>query len=119
MKTTVILGASHKPDRYAHLAQKSLMAAGYPVIPIHPVEKEILGEEVVSRLDQVEEEVHTLTVYVNPRRFAPMIDDVLALAPQRVIFNPGTESPELYHLFPEGVEVLEACTLVMLNTGQY
>jgi hypothetical protein len=47
-------------------------------------------------------------------------DDMIALKPKRVIFNPGTENPALFKLLREsGIEVEVGCTLVMLSTNQY
>jgi hypothetical protein len=44
----------------------------------------------------------------------------MELAPRRIIFNPGTENPVLASMATEkGMEAIEACTLVMLKTGQY
>jgi len=42
------------------------------------------------------------------------------LKPGRVIFNPGTENSELVERL-EGNDILveEACTLVLLRTGQF
>jgi hypothetical protein len=45
---------------------------------------------------------------------------IIDLKPRRIIFNPGTENPILNSLATEkGIETIEACTLVMLKTGQY
>jgi hypothetical protein len=66
------------------------------------------------------EDDDTLTLYVGPQRSAPMIEDIRRLAPKRVIFNPGTESPELTAALDRaGIPHVEACTLVMLQTGQF
>jgi hypothetical protein len=47
-------------------------------------------------------------------------DYILSLHPRRVIFNPGAENPELATLARANrIEPVEACTLVMLSTGQY
>lgn len=119
MKPTVVLGASPKANRYSHMAHTRLKKAGHDVMPVHPVEREILGDDVYKDLKDVWQEVDTLTVYVKPSRFAPLVDDVIRLGPRRIIFNPGTEVPELYHEFPEHIEILEACTIVMLNTGTF
>ncbi len=119
MKTTVILGASPKADRYSHLAHLRLKEAGHETIPVHPTESHILDDEVFSEVKDVWQSVDTLTVYVAPHRFAPLVDDVIRMGPRRIIFNPGTECPEVYHEFPEHIKILDACTLVMLNTGQY
>jgi predicted CoA-binding protein len=66
------------------------------------------------------ENVDTVTLYLNPTRQEPYYDYILGLKPRRIIFNPGTENPELEMLASEaGIECMEACTLVMLSTGQY
>jgi len=45
---------------------------------------------------------------------------VVSLNPGRVIFNPGTENPEFEELLIQNdIHVEEACTLVLLKTGQY
>lgn len=119
MKTTVILGASSKPNRYSNMAHARLKAAGHEVIPVHPREQIILEDEVVQELKDIWQEIDTLCVYVKPSVVASVIDEIIRVAPQRIIFNPGTETPELYHEFPEHVEILEDCTLVMLNTGRF
>jgi len=115
-----ILGASPKSDRYAHLAQKMLTEEGYPVLPIHPKIGEIEGVSVYPDLASVPQPVHTLTLYVGPARSEPLVDAIIALAPQRVIFNPGTESPTLEAaLQQQGIETMQACTLVLLRTKQF
>lgn len=119
-KTVVVLGASDKPDRYSNKAVKSLAAYGCRVIPVHPVLPEIEGFKAAAALGDIKEAVHTLTMYVAPWRSDKLSDDILALNPGRVIFNPGSENPALEKLLKEqGVEVLRACTLVMLSTGQF
>lgn len=115
-----VLGASLKPDRYSNLAIRSLVEHGYTAIPIHPAHEEIEGLPVASRLESIEDHVDTLTVYVGPRNLFPLIDEIVALRPGRVILNPGTESPELKERLREAdIPYLEACTLVMLSTGRF
>jgi hypothetical protein len=42
------------------------------------------------------------------------------LHPKRIIFNPGTENDELAKMAKDkGIQPVEACTLVLLSTGQY
>ncbi len=116
----VILGASHKPVRYAHQAQRLLMTHGYQVVPVHPKLAEVEGVKVVPDLAMVNAPVHTLTMYIGPERSAPLHKAILALTPTRAIFNPGTESPELEEaLRRQGCEVIQGCTLVMLKTKQF
>jgi len=116
----VVLGASPKPARYANQAICLLLDKGYKTTPIHPNFKEIEGLSVINDLSDVKDEVDTLTLYVGSERLVPMVDDILALKPKRVIFNPGTEFPELEKKLNElGIETIEGCTLVMLKTGTF
>jgi predicted CoA-binding protein len=115
-----VLGASPKPDRYSNMAIRLLLEKGYAVLPIHPKMEVIEGLPVVSGLAQVEQPLHTLTLYVGPARGEPMIQEILDLKPTRVIFNPGTESQAMADAFQgAGIECVEGCTLVMLRTGQF
>jgi len=118
--TVVILGASPKPARYAHMAQRDLMAQGYRVIPVHPKVREIEGVPVVHGLRVIADPVHTLTLYLGAARSQGLIDDILRLNPRRVIFNPGSESPELEErLHQHHIPAVHGCTLVMLRTRQF
>lgn len=119
-QTVAVLGASNNPERYSNMAVRRLREAGHHVIPVHPALSEIEGLPVAKSLGEIEEPVYTLTLYVGPQRLAALTDEILRLAPKRVIFNPGTESPELAAALDRaGITHLEACTLVMLQTGQF
>ena len=115
-----VLGASPKPDRYANQAIRLLLQHGYRVTPIHPRFPEIEGLPVAHRLEAVPRPVDTLTLYVGPKRLQPLTPALLDLRPGRVIFNPGTESPELQQALDEAdIPWMEACTLVLLKTSQF
>ena len=115
-----VLGASPKPARYANQALRLLREHGYRVTPIHPRFDTIENLPVANRLEQVPRPINTLTLYVGPERLEPQIDELVALRPGRVIFNPGTESRAFQQALDQaGIEWLEACTLVMLRTGQF
>lgn len=124
MKKVVVLGASDKADRYSNQAVNLLHEKGYEVIPVNPKLKEISGIKVYNSLQEVQEsfagEIDTLSLYVNPEISAQAKTDILALKPRRIIFNPGSENQELENtLTNQGLETKEACTLVMLRTGQF
>ncbi|ORC32727.1 CoA-binding protein [Marispirochaeta aestuarii] len=115
-----ILGASRNPERYSYKALNMLRNHGYKVVPVHPTLKEIEGVPVHNSLSEVKEKIHTLTLYVGPRHIGSEIDAIVKLNPGRVIFNPGTESEELKAaLDSAGIPYMEACTLVLLSTGQF
>jgi len=119
-QTVVVLGASPKPTRYSYQAVKLLRDRGYDVIPVHPKVSRIDHIPVVEDLRRVRGPVHTLTLYVGPARSKAMIEDILDLAPGRVILNPGTESRLLELALKDArIPHEHACTLVLLRTGQF
>lgn len=115
-----ILGASSDPDRYAFKAHRLLKEYGHHVVPVTPKETVVDGDAAVASLGAIEGAVDTLTLYVRPAISDAYREQILALKPARVIFNPGTENPTLEKaLAVAGIACLEACTLVMLRTGQF
>ncbi len=118
-KKTVVLGATENPSRYSYLAVEKLNRYGHPVVAIGKQEGKI-GNIPVITAHPYEKEVDTVTLYLNPQLQKQYYDYILSLHPKRIIFNPGTENDELYDLAKaNNIEPLEACTLVLLGTGQY
>ncbi len=119
-KRTVVLGASIKPERYSNKALRMLREYGHEVIPVHPLQPEIEGLKAKASLQEIDGEVDTITVYLSPDTSAARADDIIRLNPNRVILNPGAESPELEEKLRTACIPFEhACTLVLLGTGQY
>ena len=115
-----IIGASHKPQRYAYQAQAMLTDFGHSVFPISGNGREILGAKGYQGIEEIVHPLDTITLYLNPERHEPIKHQVLSCKPRRIIFNPGTESKALIQYYREnGVEALEACTLVLLRTNQF
>jgi len=118
--SVVVLGASPKPKRYSNMAVRQLKSNGYRVIPVNPGHSIVEGLDTVAHLNDINEYVHTLTMYLSPQWSERIEDDIIRLNPGRVIFNPGTESNSLKKsLSDSGIPYIEACTLVMLSTGQF
>jgi len=118
-KTTLVLGASPNPARYSRLAVERLRAHGHPVIAIGK-RPGLIGDVAVQTDFPTGTAVDTVTLYMNPANQLQYYDRLLALHPQRIIFNPGTENPELAKKAREkGIRTQQACTLLLLSTGQY
>ncbi|MCP4181540.1 MAG: CoA-binding protein [bacterium] len=116
----VVLGASNKPERYSFQAINLLLEHGYDVIPVNPSGVSICNLETKRKLTDIKEEIDTLTMYVSPSISDKQTDDIISLSPKRVLFNPGTENPELMKKCIEhNIEVEEACTLVLLKTDSF
>ena len=119
-KSVVILGASPDATRFANKAFHKLLLFGHKVLLVNPSYPEIEGQKVYASLCDIQEPIDTLTLYIAPERSLDLIDDILDLRPQRVIFNPGSESPAVMQALAEHrIGYVKACTLVMLDTGVF
>ena len=119
-ETVAILGASPKPERYAYKAFEMLREYGHRPLPINPAFEEILGEKCYPRISDAPGPIDTVTMYLGEARSNPLIDDIIAAKPRRIIMNPGAENSALAQQAEDaGIEVVEGCTLVMLQTGQF
>jgi predicted CoA-binding protein len=118
-KKTLVLGASDHPSRYSYLAINRLRENGHPVEGIgrHAV---TVGDVAIHTDKPAFKDIDTVTVYLSPVNQREYYDYILSLHPKRIIFNPGAENEELanlarnHQIYPQ-----EACTLVLLSTGQY
>ena len=115
-----VLGATPKPERFANIAIRKLLAHGFSVIPVHPKIAVIEELPVSASLSEISQPVDTLTLYVGPARLIPMIDEIIASKPGRVIFNPGTECKELQDALDENnIPWQEYCTLILLDNNRF
>lgn len=116
---TLVLGASENPARYSNMAIKMLREYGHEVAAVG-LRKGIVGDVEIEDEKNITQDIDTITLYLNPTHQQPYYDHILSLQPRRIIYNPGTENEALQQLAQEkGIENIEACTLVMLRTGQY
>lgn len=116
---TLVLGASENPARYSNMAVQRLLSKGHEVVAIGKLPGSVNGV-AINTGQQPSEEIDTVTLYLNPLHQKPYYDYIISLKPRRIIFNPGAENEELENIARKaGIATLEACTLVMLGTGQY
>ncbi len=119
IKKTLVLGASTNPERYAFKAIEKLRLHQHPVVAIGTKEGVVADVEIEKPVQQ-HSDIHTITLYVGPANQQVYYDYILQANPKRIIFNPGTENKTLEELAQKhGIQTMEACTLVLLATGQY
>lgn len=120
VETVAVLGASPKPDRYAYRAMQMLRQFGHRAIPVNPAFDEILGETCYGKLADLPGAVDTITMYLGKQRSDPLIEEIIAAKPKRIIMNPGAENDDLAaRAQATGIEPVFDCTLVMLQTGSF
>lgn len=118
-RTSVVIGASPNPARYAYAATQRLRRAGHQVVAVGLRPGQI-GDVAIHTDRPAVPDVDTVTLYVGPQNQPAWTPYILGLHPRRIIFNPGTENPELERAArAQGIQTEHACTLVMLSTGEY
>jgi predicted CoA-binding protein len=119
MWKTLIIGASDNPGRYSYLAAHRLKSHGHPIILLG-LREGIVADEKIYLEKHAFEGIHTVTLYIGPQHQPQYYDYIISLKPKRVIFNPGTENKDFEALLTKNnIDFQEACTLVLLSTGQY
>ena len=119
LKKTLVLGASLKPERYSNLAIHRLLQHGHPVEAVGLRAGDVEGVPIQTGMPDLAD-IHTITVYMNAKNQAAFEGYMLQLRPSRIVFNPGAENPDFaQRAAAAGVEVQEACTLVLLSIGDY
>ncbi|HMK24440.1 MAG TPA: CoA-binding protein [Chitinophagaceae bacterium] len=118
-KKTLVLGASDNPSRYSYLAVQRLRSHGHPVVAIGKKNARVADVPIEKEKKEFDN-IDTVTLYLNPLHQEDYYDYILSLKPKRIIFNPGAENENLAELAAKhNIKAIEACTLVLLSTGQY
>ena len=118
---TVILGASQDPSSYSWMAARKLESNGFSFVPLSNKRGKLFDQDILDIHDKPEiPDVHTIVVYLRAEKQVEWYEYLFSLSPERIIFNPGAENPELFMLAKEkGIRVENACTLTLLSIGAY
>lgn len=118
-KKTIVIGASSNPERSAYKALALLKNHGHEIYAIGIREEVVHGISIHAQA-AFQQDVDTITLYLNAAHQQQYYPYILSTQARRIIFNPGAENPELAALAQHhGIQTEEACTLVLLKTGQY
>lgn len=118
-KRTLVVGATPKMDRYGFKATQLLQDYDHEVIP-YGIKKGTIGTLEIQNQWPEKELFDTITLYINPKLQEQYNQKITDLNPKRIIFNPGTENEKLVRMAQKkGIQTLNACTLVLLQTNQY
>ncbi len=119
MKTTLVIGASEKTERYSNMAVNLLQLHKHKVFAIGNKKGKINDVDIETGKPHFEN-IDTVTLYINHKLQEEFYNYILSLKPKRIIFNPGTENNELATLAKQhNITAINACTLVMLKTHQF
>lgn len=115
-KNWAVVGASTKPSRYGYKIVKELEDSGYNVLPVSPKYPDIDGTKAYQSLLDIEGDIDVVNFVVNPHIGIRVLDECIAKGVKKILLQPGTVSSELVDKAKSsGIEVLEACILVLLS----
>lgn len=115
----MVVGGSIKPERFSNKAIHKLRRYGYPVVSVGLREGEVGDVSIEAGMPDFQD-IHTVTLYVGPKNQDAFYEYILGLKPKRIIFNPGTENHEFEEMAANrNIEVVQHCTLVMLDQGEF
>lgn len=118
-KTTLVIGASEKPERYSNMAVRLLTFHNHQVFAIGNKAGKINNVDILIGKPALQN-IHTVTLYLNPKLQEEYYEYILSLNPKRIIFNPDTENESFVQLAVDNnISAIVACTLVLLKTNQY
>lgn len=119
LEQVLVMGASPEESRYSNIATKMLKSYGHQVVCFGKRTGTCSGEPIVQQFPK-NDHFHTVTLYLNPAHQEQYYEEIIAMNPGRVIFNPGTENEEFEEkLTAANIPFEEACTLVLLRSGQF
>jgi predicted CoA-binding protein len=114
-RTIALVGASPRPARPSNSVMRYLLGAGYRVIPVRPLVREVLGVPCVASLGEIEEPIDVVDVF----RRAEFCPDVTRRAVEAgaaaVWLQLGIVSPESRRIAEQaGVDFVEnECTAIV------
>jgi predicted CoA-binding protein len=62
-RTIAVVGLSHKRSRPSYGVSEYMQNAGYRIIPVNPLETEVLGEKAYATLEEIPEPVDLVDVF--------------------------------------------------------
>jgi predicted CoA-binding protein len=118
--TTLVLGASPNPERFSYSAVRKLQQSNIPVIAVGNREADLGDIRIHKGFSFEPKEIHTVTMYLSAKYQKQYYNNILALKPKRIIFNPGTANPEFSAIARRnGIQVVNGCMLVMLKNRTF
>ena len=116
VKTIAVVGAKDRPGSAVDMVGRYLMAAGYRVIPVHPMRENVWGVPTYKSITDIPEQVDLVDVFRAPEFCLAHAQEALLMKhkPQAFWMQLGiSNSAARLLLEPQGIQVVEdACIKV-------
>jgi predicted CoA-binding protein len=88
-RTIAVVGLTNKRIRPCHGVSEYMQAAGYRIIPVNPLETEVLGEKAYANLEDVPEPVDIVNVFRRSEFVPPIVDAAIRIGAKAVWLQEG------------------------------
>ena len=93
-KVIAVVGLSPKENRPSNQVARSLVNAGYRVIPVNPGQEEILGLKCYPNLTAIPEPVEIVDIFRRSEEVGPVVDEAIAVKAKVVWMQEGIVNEE-------------------------
>jgi hypothetical protein len=108
-KTVAVVGLSSKPDRPSHDIAAYLQRHGYRIVPVNPLETEVLGERAYPTLLDIPSHVRVdvVDVFRRAEETPAVARDAVAIGAKVLWLQEGIVNEEAYRIASEaGLDVI-------------
>ncbi len=88
-KTIAVVGLSDKPERASYQVAKYMQNAGYRIIPVNPMLKEVLGETAVASLRDITEPIDIVDIFRRAEDVPPIVDEAITMGAKAIWMQLG------------------------------
>lgn len=89
-----VVGLSSKHHRPSYGVSEYMKKAGYRIIPVNPVEKEVLEEKAYARLEDVPEPIDLVNIFRRSEFVPEIVETAIRLGAKAVWMQEGVVHPQ-------------------------
>jgi len=93
-KTIAVVGLSSKKTRPSFGVSQYMQRAGYRIIPVNPIETEVLGEKAYPDLESVPEPVDIVNIFRRSDQVPPVVDSAIRIGAKAIWMQQGIVNEE-------------------------
>lgn len=111
MHTIAVVGLSPKPDRPSYDVARYLLDQGYKIIPVNPVQEEILGQKCYPNLSAIPEPVDLVDIFRQPEHCPPIAKEAVAIGAKALWLQLGIVNDDAARIASDGglLAVMDRC----------
>ena|SRR5258708_447924 len=93
-RTIAVVGLSTKPTRASFGVSRYMQRHGYRIIPVNPLETEVLGEKAYARLEDVPERIDIVDIFRRSEYVSDIVDSAIRVGAGAVWMQEGVVDEE-------------------------